>query len=294
MKLLVVNADDYGLAVGVNAGVIEGYRHGIITSTTIMANGQALADGVSRLQESPDLGVGCHLVLLGGEPVAKAAQVRSLIDTTGRFPATLTAFLARFAAGWVKPVEIITEFRAQLDRLLGLGLTISHCDSHKHAHAHPAVLDALIQVAEEYKIRYIRNPFEHCVFAVRQQLSREMRRAFYKRYLLGKLLGYYRMIFRMRIRETFLRCPDHFYGFLLTGHLQPEVMLQILAQMPEGLSELMCHPARLEPDLLNCATRLKASRERELAAVTASSTRQAIDALGIQLTSFRALAQQYK
>src|SRR5690348_15210396 len=113
MKLLVVNADDYGMATGVNAGIVEGHQRGIITSATIMATGAALADGRARLKDAPGLGTGCHLVLLGDRPVSPVASVRSLVDGAGRFPATLSAFLLRMASGEVKYQEIVSEFRAQ-------------------------------------------------------------------------------------------------------------------------------------------------------------------------------------
>jgi predicted glycoside hydrolase/deacetylase ChbG (UPF0249 family) len=294
MKRLVVNADDYGMAVGVNAGIIEGHQRGIITSTTIMATGGALSDGVARLKEAPALATGCHLVLLGERPISAPARVSSLIDRDGNFPRTLTAFMLRMMAGEVKYQEILTEFRAQLDRLIELGITLSHCDSHKHSHAHPMVLDAAIQVAEEYKIRYIRNPFERCRLRGVWQLHRANGSGQAgQKFVLGKMLGYYRMVFDMRMRETPVRCPDHFHGFVATGLLSPEIIRLILAQVPEGISELMCHPARLEADLQASATRLKESRERELAALTSTQAHQAIKEHSIELTSFRELAREF-
>ena len=286
MKQLIVNADDYGMAVGINTGIVESYQKGIVTSTTIMATGSALKDGIARLRDAPGIGKGCHLVLLGGSPAAKPEQVRSLLDSTGKFPRTLSAFILRMASGEVKQQEILIEFRAQLDRLCDLGLTLSHCDSHKHSHTHPAVLDAVIRLAEEYKIRYIRNPFEH------YPLRSIRGRTFFQRYLLGRMLEYYRLIFKMRMRETTVRCPDHFHGFVMTGNLAPEIMPEILGRVSEGLNELMCHPARLDPDLLSTATRLKESREQELKALTSEQARQAISKLKIELTSFEKLEPQ--
>lgn len=289
MKRLVVNADDYGMAVGVNLGIVEGHQRGILTSATIMANGAALIDGIARLKDAPRLATGCHLVLLGGEPVAAASSVRSLTDGAGRFPRTLSAFIWLISSGTVKYQEIVTEFRAQLDRLIAMNVTLSHCDSHKHSHAHPMVLDAVIQVAEEYKIRYIRNPFERGRLRAVWSWGGG---ALLKKYALSKMLSYYRLVFQMRMRETPVRCPDHFQGFIATGRLSPELMPKILAQVSEGVTELMCHPARLDADLQAAHTRLKASRERELAALTSPQARAALKAQGIELTSFRELAEE--
>src|SRR5438552_607117 len=113
MKYLIVNADDYGMAVGINAGIIEGYQKGIVTSTTVMATGSAIEDGLARLKDAPGLDTGCHLVLLGGKPAAKPEQVRSLLDGSGKFSPTLSAFILRMTSGEVKESEIVVEFRAQ-------------------------------------------------------------------------------------------------------------------------------------------------------------------------------------
>lgn len=293
-KRLVVNADDYGMAIGVNRGIIDGHQNGIITSTTIMATGKSLDDGVARLKDAPKLGLGCHLVLIGETPVSPLNEVRSLVDGSGHFPRTLTQFIWAMSARKIKPAEIVHEFRAQIEKLMSKGITISHCDSHKHSHAHPVVLDAVIQVAEEFKIRYIRNPFERCnVSHLRKVYGGHGEQAEVgRKYLLSKMLVYYRTLFQRRMRHTSVRCPDHFQGFVATGHLSPELLPKLLTQVSTGISELMCHPAQLDGELRSAATRLKESRERELAALTAEQTRAAIAAQGIDLTTFRELAQE--
>lgn len=292
-KRLIVNADDYGQATGINIGIIEGHLKGIITSTTIMASGRALNDGLARLKDAPNLSLGCHLVLIGEPATAKPSQIRSLLDSNDCFPRTLTSFMWLMTSGQAKYIEIVTELRAQLDKLLGLGLTISHCDSHKHSHAHPKVLDAVIQVAEEYKIRYIRKPFEQCkVKQLQQVFGKYPTLDISKKYLLSRMLDYYYSIFLKRMRTTSILYPDYFQGFIATGSLTPELMPRLLAEVGEGVSELMCHPARLDEDLNRTQTRLKQSRESELAAVTSEQAFTAIKSHSIELTSFRQLANE--
>ena len=292
-KQLIVNADDYGQAKGINIGIIEAHLKGIVTSTTIMAAGRALSDGFSRLKDAPKLSLGCHLVLIGEEPIAKASQIRSLLDSKGKLPRTLTDFIWLMTVRQVKYAEIVTELKAQLDYLLSKGLTISHCDSHKHSHAHPKVLDAVIQVAEEYKIRYIRKPFEQCnIKQLRQVYNESPKLDIGKKYLLTRMLDYYKWNFHKQIRSSKLCYPDHFQGFIATGCLTPSLISKILAQVKEGLSELMCHPAVLDEELKTTVTRLKHSREQELAAVTSEQAFAALKAQSIELTSFRELSKQ--
>src|SRR5215510_11634871 len=90
MKRLIVNADDFGFTNGVNKGIVQSYKQGIVTSTTIMANGQAFDEAVELARENPGLGVGCHLSIVGGRPVAPATQIRSLLESDGSLPPTLT------------------------------------------------------------------------------------------------------------------------------------------------------------------------------------------------------------
>ena len=74
MKELILNADDFGLTEGVNEGIIRAHREGVLTSTTLMANAPAFDDAVQRARANRELGVGCHLVLAGGPPVAARYQ----------------------------------------------------------------------------------------------------------------------------------------------------------------------------------------------------------------------------
>jgi predicted glycoside hydrolase/deacetylase ChbG (UPF0249 family) len=291
-KLLIVNADDYGQAKGINIGIIEGHLRGIITSTTIMASGKSLDDGVARLKDAPNLGLGCHLVLIGETPVAKTSQIRSLLNSKGEFPKTLTDFMWSMTTGQAKYSEIVIELRSQLDKLFNLGLTISHCDSHKHSHAHPKVLDAVIQVAEEYKIKYIRKPFEHCkVNQLQEMFGKYPGLGITKKYLLSRMLDYYHSIFLKQIKKTSLCYPDYFHGFIATGSLTTKTLPKLLTQIKSGVSELMCHPARLDEELNRTYTRLKESRESELTALVSEEALRIIKSESIKLVSFHELAK---
>src|SRR5215468_1191072 len=85
MRNLIVNADDLGWTAGVNRGIAEAHRNGIVTSTSLLANGCAFSDGVKAAAELPGLGIGVHLNLTDGAPSAPPSQVPSLLDENGRF-----------------------------------------------------------------------------------------------------------------------------------------------------------------------------------------------------------------
>jgi predicted glycoside hydrolase/deacetylase ChbG (UPF0249 family) len=161
MKRLIINADDFGFTKGINAGIVRAHRTGIVTSTTLMANGEAFEEAIDLAQANPSLGVGCHLSIVGGDPVAPKSQIKSLLETDGELPPTLTRLALKLARRSVRHEEIVIEFRAQLERITRRGIKLTHLDTHKHSHTQPQVMRALAVVAAEFGIKCVRNPFEH-------------------------------------------------------------------------------------------------------------------------------------
>ncbi len=110
----------------------------MLTSTTLMARAAATEEAIEMARSTPTLGVGCHVVLVDGEPVASAReQLPTLVDPrTGRFHPTLGAFLARLLTGRIRSAEIEAEAAAQIALLQSRGAAP---DPHRHAQAHPHV-----------------------------------------------------------------------------------------------------------------------------------------------------------
>lgn len=148
-------------------------------------------------------------------------------------------------------IRVYDELAAQVRRMLDAGLRPTHLDTHKHTHLLPPVLEAVCRVAEEFRIPWVRKPF----------------------------------LFRPRGCRT----TDHFTGFALTGRLDTRALLRLIHRLRPGTTELLCHPGRCGPELGRARTRLKASRERELEALTAPEVRAALEAAQVQLVSFREL-----
>src|SRR5256885_17249812 len=117
MKRLIINADDFGFTRGVNRAVVRAFKTGIVTSTTIMANGEAFEHAVELALANPGLGVGCHLAVVGGLPVARVADVSSLVDSDGVLPRALTRLMFKLARGSVPTEQVTREFRAELQRV---------------------------------------------------------------------------------------------------------------------------------------------------------------------------------
>jgi predicted glycoside hydrolase/deacetylase ChbG (UPF0249 family) len=254
-RLLIVNADDFGFTRDVNRGIVAAHRQGILSATTLMANGEAFDDAVELAQNTPSLDIGCHLVLVQG---------RSLVS--GReFPETWKDLLGTMVK---RELDVYGELRAQVRKLIDAGITPSHFDTHKHTHVLPNVFSAVVRLAREFAVPFIRLPFDTGWMPVRPM------DAWYRR----------------RLKQAQLRCTDHFLGFRLTDTLTEDSFAKALAKVPEGSTEFMCHPGYLGDDLRRAATRLKETRERELAALTSPRVRQVLAARGIAVTNYRTIA----
>ncbi|MGC2259344.1 MAG: ChbG/HpnK family deacetylase, partial [Candidatus Sulfotelmatobacter sp.] len=162
MRRLIVNADDFGFTAGVNRAIIEAHTRGIVTSTTLMASGPAFNDAVRLARETPRLDVGCHLVLIDGEPVLDAVRLPTITSRdsgTGRFRDGLKSFAARALTNRFDPAEIEAETRAQIGNIQSAGIKVSHVDSHKHTHLFPAVLRPVLRATLACGVGAVRNPF---------------------------------------------------------------------------------------------------------------------------------------
>jgi predicted glycoside hydrolase/deacetylase ChbG (UPF0249 family) len=269
-KQLVVNADDFGFTPDVNAGIVEAHRDGILTATTLMANGDAFEDAVRLARQTPTLDIGCHLVLIGGHSLVSGKP----------FPATAAQLVAALATGRIR---VYDELAAQMRRIVDAGLHPTHLDTHKHTHLAPPVLEAVARLAEESGARWVRRPFDFPLKALRGGVPRLKR-------LTSGALGLMRRRFHRVLASHGCRTTDHFAGFQITGRFRTAELVELMSAIPPGSTELMVHPGRCGPALRAARTRLKESREAELAALIAPEVREALQRHGITLVNYVELA----
>jgi predicted glycoside hydrolase/deacetylase ChbG (UPF0249 family) len=286
VKRLIVNADDFGLTAGVNRAVVELHQAGVLTSTTLMANAAASDEAIQLALANPSLGVGCHVVLVDGEPVLSPTAISNLARGSG---STFRITLSRFVRDLYSPAstassrsalaaEIEAEATAQIRLLQGRGLELTHVDSHKHTHMFSAVLRPVLRAARACGITRIRNPFDSAWSRRAAANVPWLRRA--QVAALSKLEAHVLRI----IAEHGFTTTDGTVGVMITGSLNAASLRRTLADMPDGTWELVTHPGYHDADLDAIRTRLKVSREIE---------RQALDAIkefpSIELTSFAGL-----
>jgi hopanoid biosynthesis associated protein HpnK len=290
VRRLIVNADDFGLTAGVNRGILEAHTRGIVTSSTLMANGRAFEDAARTAKTFPGLSVGCHVVLIDGEPVVDAALLPSITSAHSggaRFRDGLKSFAARALAGRLDPGEVEVEVAAQIRKLQSADVNVSHVDTHKHTHLFPAVLRPLLRAARGCGVHAVRNPFGPRKPLKSSQLLR--RPSLWTRYAEVQVLRTLANKFRdVAKREGFVT-PDGTLGIEVTGALDERLFGAIAAIIPEGTWEFVCHPGYNDDELKTSNTRLRQSREIELHMLTMPEARQLLLDHGISLISYRDL-----
>lgn len=276
MARLIVNADDYGLTPGVSAGIRRAHREGIVTCTTAMMIFPNLEDDLRRArEETPDLGLGVHLVASEYAPLRPTASVRSLVDDTGLFFGPQIHFgpdSANVHARFDR-TELRDEWRAQIERFLALGIPLDHLDSHHHAaYLHKQTFGVLIELAREYQTP-LRIPAP-VVFETGGGW----------RYTSGGPLGWHAETVETVDLAHTLGFFDTFYDTRATV----EHLLYIISNMPEGDFELMCHPGEVDDQLMAC-TSYNTPRAAEIAALCDSRVREALLERGVEPATFAAL-----
>ncbi|HEY3628186.1 MAG TPA: ChbG/HpnK family deacetylase, partial [Terracidiphilus sp.] len=272
MSRLIINADDFGLTPGVNRAIAELHQAGVLTSATLMARAGATHEAIRMAVETPSLGVGCHVVLVDGQPVLPPSAVPSLIDKqTGRFPPSLITLLRRLFSGRIRAAEIEAEAAAQIALLQNAGLRLTHIDTHKHTHMFPPVLGPLLRAARKAGIGAVRNPFEP------EWAVRATPRASLVRTMEVIALRRFGPFFRRMISRAGVATTDGTIAVAGTGTFNADTVRALLGELPEGTWELVTHPGYNDADLEKVRTRLRDSRDQERLALAAVREFPAID-----------------
>jgi predicted glycoside hydrolase/deacetylase ChbG (UPF0249 family) len=304
VRKLIVNADDFGLTAGVNRAIVENHSGGVVSSTTLMANGVAFDDAVTAARLVPNLSVGCHVVLVDGTPVSPPDAVDTLLGIRSaepdKFYSSLSAFAARAMLGGFDRDQLVAEVTAQIRKLQSAGLQVTHLDTHKHAHVFPEILVALLRAARICGVRAIRNPFVP-MKAMPAKLFKG-KRDLWKRYTQVRMLHTFSKQFCQRTKRAGLLTPDGVVGVIETGSADSSgdssgkssgyssLLRQTLASLPDGTWELVCHPGYNDADLRAAGTRLVDSREMERRLLSSADLRQFLEEQKIQIISYREFA----
>ena len=193
-----------------------------------------------------------HAVGLARENPELDVGVHLVLVGSEGYPATVARLVASLGR-----IRIYDELARQIGKVVDAGIRPTHLDTHKHTHLLPPVLAAVARLAEEFKIPWVRRP-----------LASPLQR----------------VLTRHGCRTT-----DHFAGFAITGRYDAARLAKLIRRLPEGVTEFMCHPGFCTAELEHAHTRLKASRRRELDALTSAQVRVALEESNVVLTRYAAL-----
>jgi hopanoid biosynthesis associated protein HpnK len=281
LKRLIITADDFGASVPINEAVENGHRGGVLSAASLMVGAPAMADAVERARHLPSLGVGLHLTLVDGNPVLAPRQIPSLLERDGRFSNDPVRFGIKLFLSPRTQRQAEAEIRAQFERFRATGLPLDHVNGHQHFHMHPVVTRAIARIAPDFGSPPVRVPLEPLRPPWRAAGDRPMQR-------LASWLFYRAQTSRMRRRLAASGLPlnDYVFGVNDSGAMVERRVLQFLECLPDGVTELYCHPATRRwqgPDNLPAHYR----PEDEFAALVSAKVSAKLAAAGVQPVSFR-------
>ena len=293
MRNLIVNADDLGWTEGVNRGIVEASRHGIVTSASLLANGPAFASAVALARTTPGLGVGVHLNLSDSEPAAPKELVTRLLNDRAELDGKPESLLLKLARRSLPLEEVEMEWDAQIQKVRDCGIEPTHLDGHKHVQMLPGLFEVALRLAKKHGIAAIRISHEQSSLrtalsvGAKQKGSVVMKQGVQARGL--KLLA---RDAREQAERAGIATADYFCGIAQTGELTREGVLRLLEILPEGTTELMCHPGYADAELAKTDTRLQGSRQSELEILTDMAIRNVVASQGIRLIDYGFVAQE--
>ncbi|MGB2592252.1 MAG: ChbG/HpnK family deacetylase [Candidatus Acidiferrum sp.] len=292
MRNLIVNADDLGWTEGVNRGIAEAHRNGIVTSASLLANGPAFASGAELARATPGLGVGVHLNLSEGEPSAPREKVGSLLNERGELDGRPESLLLRLARRNLALEEVEREWNAQIQRVRDAAIAPTHLDGHRHVQMLPGLFEIALRLAKKHGIAAVRIAHEESSLraalsaGANQKGTVVMRQGVQARGL--KLLA---PDAHEKAERAGIATADYFCGIAQTGEMTREGVLRLIEILPEGTTELMCHPGYADEELAKSATRLQSSRQSELEILTDTAIRNLVASQGIRLIDYGFVAQ---
>jgi len=281
-RRLIVNADDFGRSHGVSRGILDAHRRGIVTSTTAMVNLEDIGTHLAAAHACPELGLGLHLVLCSWKPVLPPESVPGLVDEKGLFLDQHT-FWARAAD--IPQDQIRAELAAQLERFAGLaGRLPDHLDCHQFVHVHPRLFEVYVDLAAQHRLP-VRVPFAPDLDWNTEVALGPFLKDFPQERLdemIEEDIGL------LASRE--LAHPDRsLVTFFGRDSLTLDKLLGLIESVPEGVSELMCHPGYADGEL--AASGYRSERETELGLLTHPAAIERVRTLGVELVTFGVLKQ---
>ena len=260
-RLLILNADDFGMCQAINQAIRETLGAGVVRATSLMMPCPWALGAVSFLRAHPEIPFGVHLTAIWDAddytwgPLASRDKVPALVDAAGRFH-SMQSFPAVMDQTGLSQLEL--EFRLQIEAVLAAGLKPAHLDWHSlRLDRHPEIYDLAFRLARAYGL------------ALR---------------VTGEAM-------RQKVRRLGLPCSDHdlLDSFSLDPLTKAERYRQLLHTLPPGLSEWAVHPGIDNAELLALEPDGNHVRQTDYDFWTSPQAAALIEQEGILLIDYRAL-----
>ena len=281
---LIVNGDDFGASQEVNDAIIRAHREGILTSCSLLVTGDAFAHAVELARQNRRLSVGIHLVAVKGRAVLPPAQVPLLVGGDGRFYDNPTQAGLKYHFVAAARRQLKAELRAQFEKFLQTGLTLSHIDSHLHMHVHPVIFRAALELGIEFGVTRMRTPRDDFGFICSNNRQLAVKCAVPA--TIFKLLC---NSMKKTLKKAGFVFPERVYGHFHSGHITEAVVLTMLQSMRQPSNELYFHPALYPAGQALDAEQLQCRREFDI--LTSPRVKARLAELGIHLTTYLQLQQ---
>lgn len=267
-RLLIVNADDLGLAPGVTRGILELAAHGVVTSTSLVPNMPGSTEALAAAR-ALNLDVGLHLNICTGAPLCAPGLVPSLLRPDGRF-ARANELTRRRLRGRLNLDEVEREWSAQAEWFLATGSRPSHVDSHCHVHAISGLYPLIMRLARRYEIPGVRLALAG--YMLPWPLPRY--------YHVGRVPG------RSPVQGAPPYQPDRFSVITHLGNARSARLIRrLLRTLPGGVTELICHPGHVDEELRRIDP-LTVQREYEYMLLRRPFIPATLAAAGVRLVSW--------
>jgi predicted glycoside hydrolase/deacetylase ChbG (UPF0249 family) len=272
-RVLILNADDYGRTPEVSRGIRRAHLQGIVTTTTVMINiPSAISDVRDALIETPSLGMGVHLNLTYGKPTAPSDRVSSLIGEDGFF-LSRDHLLNKLDVVHSEHIEL--EWRAQIESFLQESALLDHLDSHHHIGAlNEKIWQIQLNLCQEYNCA-TRPPFP--VDISEQEIS-----LIYPQ----KFVDFASSEANTMMERHGIRSADHFFASFFGETASLMHALDLLSNLPDGISELMCHPG-FSDDELRSTSGYHETRDLEREILTSAALQDCVEKHSIMLRTYQ-------
>ena len=237
-RRLIVNADDFGRSDSINAAVIRAHQEGILTTASLMVNGDAFTEAVSLAKQNPNLGVGLHLTLVCGRSTLPPSDIPGLAASNHSFSDDPVATGLKLFFWRALIPQLRREMAAQFHKFRQTGLPLDHVNGHLNLHLHPTVFRILMEHANEWDLRTIRLTREPLRLNLQIAKGRWTYRLSHAA-IFGLLSRHAEpVLIRQRIQHT-----AAVFGLLQNARVGEEYVRKLIPSLPGGDSELYSHPS---------------------------------------------------